>query len=185
MPIATVAQLASRLPDFDPDSETDVALVTDLLNQATALIEGETGESYAAASGSPASRSFYGDGTPYLAIDEHDGTIEAAGVTMPDGYTEPAFVDRGRYLVTTTSTGDLASSIAWPAGVPVAVSADWGRTAPGDLVSACLDIAAAWYVRSYASDAGAATGDLPPAAARTLARYRRGALLRRSGTALL
>lgn len=84
-------------------------------------------------------RIFYGDGTNYLLVDPHPGTIASADVEMPATYTVPSFVDRpftnkdGGYLVITDSRGRLTSHFydsywwsGWPDGCPVTITSIWG-----------------------------------------------------------
>lgn len=78
-------------------------------------------------------RIFYGDGTNYLLVDPHPGTIDSDDVEMPDTYTVPSFIDKDGYLVITDSRGRLASHFCssywwtgWPDGCPVTVTSIWG-----------------------------------------------------------
>lgn len=95
-------------------------------------------------------RVFYGDGTNFLLVGTHQGTIVAADVSMPDGYTVPDFVERDKYLVLSSSTGILNSfyygwyreCYGWPMGVPVTINKIWGYEAvPEDIKYACIELA--------------------------------------------
>jgi hypothetical protein len=151
--LATTAELAHRLADFDPDSASDQAKAEALLEQASAYLLAETGQTVTVVegAGTPAELSVYGSGTAYLYVGPHVGTIAAEDVETASGYEVPDFVDRGDYLVATDETGNLYPSRYWPRDILYTVTAVWGvSTVAGDLKSAVLDLAAHWYEQSYA-----------------------------------
>jgi hypothetical protein len=176
MGYVTTQEMEARLPDFDPASAPAVAVVQALIDEASAYLDAETGETFAVpAVGAVASaRVVYGSGTGYLAVDEHTGTIAAEDITIASGAAVPSFVDRGRYLVTTDTAGDLEPShgTVWPAGQKITVTAVWGVGAiPADLKTACRELVVAWYVRSYAERPESAPSEIPPSVTRTITRY--------------
>lgn len=97
-------------------------------------------------------RTFYGDGTNYLLVDPHPGTIDSDDVELPDTYTVPNFVDKDGYLIITDSRGRLMSQhnnsygysywwTGWPEGCPVTINSIWGfAEAQEDVKEAILEL---------------------------------------------
>jgi hypothetical protein len=93
-------------------------------------------------------KTFYGDGGNYLSLPPYiSGTLNTS-ITLPDGYTAPAFVERDGYLVL-TSGGVLPPfprfhNCCWPgwySGVSVTISAVWGyRETPADVKLAVIEL---------------------------------------------
>lgn len=179
MPWLTADDLTARLPDFDPAVSAQVSAVEALIAEAEAFIQAETGRTFVDPSGTPSARVVYGSGTPYLAVDAHAGTIGADDIAIASGAAVPSFVDRGTYLVITDSTGDISEWSRWPAGDRITVTADYGEAAPADLLTAARDLVAAWYTASLSDDAAGAVPDVPPTAARVIARHRLTGAMRR------
>ena len=90
----------------------------------------------------------YGDGTNFLPLPPYvPGTLETE-VSVPAGYTAPAFIERHGYLVL-SSNGSLVHRIApfpsygdgWFNGVPITVTAKWGfEQTPADVKMAVLEL---------------------------------------------
>ena len=97
---------------------------------------------------SPSNRTFYGNGTHFLKLDQYvPGSLNAT-LTYPDGYTSLDFIERDGYLVLTDSTGVVATHTSgrdfygWYARVPITVSARWGLSAtPADVKLAVIELA--------------------------------------------
>jgi hypothetical protein len=170
---ATVEQFHDRSPDFDLESEADVAVVERLLADASAEVAAETGQSFAAPAGAPELRYFWGTGTPYLRVDAHVGAIVAESVSLDGGREAPGFVDLGTLLVASSGSG-LTPGARWPEGVRVAVTAAWGAAAyPGDIVEATLAIAQTNWLRSRADGLEDKLPEgYPDSVLKTFARYR-------------
>ena len=177
MPWLTADDLTARLPDFDPADTAQVSAIESLIAEAEAYIQAETGETIAAPA--TADRVVYGSGTAHLAVDIHDGTIAATDIAIASGAAVPSLVDRGRYLTLVDADGDLAPFAVWPEGQKITITADWGEAVPADLLTACRDLVVAWYVASLTDDATQTTPDIPPIAARIIARRRASAAVRR------
>lgn len=181
VPFATASDLAARLPDFDPEDAAAVLSVEGLLEQATDYLVGETGADVVVAppTGDGTARVFYGTGTAYLSVGDHDGAIVADNVEPPAAYGVPTFADVEGILVLTGAAGDVYPYAYWPLGVPFTITARWGSAAvPGDLKAACLDLAVFWYVQSRVDrPEQMASGDVPASVRRVIERrrYQKGA----------
>jgi hypothetical protein len=146
MAYATRDELLERLPEAS--SSVDGTILDGLLEQASAVVDRLTGDTYAAAGDEAADRVIYGSGTPYLYVGPTAEAIVADDVTMPSGYTVPAFAVSGYYLRTTDASGIFSDFITWPSGVPVTISALWGAaTVPPDIKAATLSLAVEWFRR--------------------------------------
>jgi hypothetical protein len=161
MAYATLAQLKAYLNQITDDSQD--ALLEDVLDRATAIIDTVVGYSFApAASGE---RVVYGNGTDYLIPPQFvAGTVES--VATITGYTVPDYIEQAGALVVTreslTGAAYHSQSLSgapygltggWLAGVPYTVTADFGvaATVPLDIQECCLQLA----VRIWrAKDAG-------------------------------
>lgn len=128
-----------------PDAELD-----DLIEKASRyfdLLCGKKPEYFEAAGNTPSSRTFYGDGTHYLKLDQYvPGSLNTT-LTLPTGYTAPDFVERDGHLQITASNGVLLTSSSplfsegWWANVPITVSAKWGFEAtPEDVKLAIIEL---------------------------------------------
>lgn len=90
----------------------------------------------------------YGDGTNYLRLPPYvPGTLNST-LTLPSGYTAPAFIEQNGYLVLTSSNGiappfERFNNLWWPgwwSGVPITISAIWGFPAtPADVKHAVIE----------------------------------------------
>lgn len=124
-----------------------------VLNRANAIIDTYLGFSFTL-SGTPATQVVYGDGTDFLEPPPFiAGSVTL--VTVPTGYTAPAYTAIDGVLVVTrdsllggmyeseTIAGRLYNPIGgWLAGVPYTVAATFGYSAiPEDIKEACLEIA--------------------------------------------
>lgn len=174
---ATAAEFRVTYPDAASSDDTALGAI---LTRASAVVDLVTGKTWATA-GAAAPRTYYGSGTPYLRLDPFtDTTILAASVSMPSGYTVPAFATSSPYLVATSETG-LVGPVTWPEGVPVVVTAAYGYSAaPDDIKEATLEIAAnVWRETYQTTDAGqpaTAVGSYLSARAEQILRLRRGAI---------
>lgn len=159
MAYATQDELLERLPEAS--ASTDGDLLDSLLAQASDTVDALTGETYGAADDEATERVVYGPGTPYLHVGPTAAAIVAEDVTMPSGYTVPAFVASGYYLRTTDSAGVFADAITWPSGVPVTITARWGAAeVPGDIKAATLSLAVEWFRRRGVGFAEGYTGSV-------------------------
>lgn len=138
----TAQATTSALPD---------AQVESLILRASRFFDllcGVTPGYFEAASNTPSSRTFYGDGSHYLRLDRYVAGSLNATISLPDGYTAPEFIERDGYLVI-SSSGVLPVRFApypctggWYAGVPITVSAKWGFSAtPEDVKLAVIELA--------------------------------------------
>lgn len=89
-------------------------------------------------------RVFYGDGLNFLKLPPFvAGSLTV--ITMPSGYTVPAYAIQGSYLwVKDATSGVLTEGVTsgWLTGVPVTVTARWGfESTPADVVQAVIQIA--------------------------------------------
>lgn len=194
MAYATVANIREYL-DQVPTNAGTTALLQNVLDRATAIIDTELG--FAFGSSAVTTRTVYGDGTDFLQPPRFvAGSVTA--VTTTSGYTVPDYVEQDGWLVVTRAgrlgnqyggaTGLLAPARygeGWAAGLPYTVAATYGYpTVPADIVECCLEIA----IRIYkAKDAGFSdvvgvegsgavgySGALPALVRRILDRYREG-----------
>jgi len=147
---ATTLELRARATQATvntlPNSECEA-----LIDQASRMVDLECGASPEYFSPFPipiaTSRIFYGDGTNFLRLDPYVAGSLNPTLTMPAGYTVPAFIERNGYLVPVTSTGIQEGyynrfSSAWPIGVPVTTSGIWGwRETPNDIKMAVIELA--------------------------------------------
>jgi hypothetical protein len=151
MAYATVDQLRAYLKQAGLTAAND-DLFEDILDRATAIIDGELGYSFdTAAAGTEVVR---GDGTDYL---KPSAFTVVTGVTAPTGYTVPDYIVKDGHLVVTRDgitgswyarEGLYAYTLAypyaggWQPGVPYTVAGTFGYSAvPADIVEATLEIA--------------------------------------------
>lgn len=90
----------------------------------------------------------YGDGTHFLKLPPYVSGSLDTDITIPDGYTAPAFIERDGYLLL-SSNGVVMHQIVpyhhysgWYSGVPITVSAKWGfEETPQDVKLAVIELA--------------------------------------------
>ena len=124
----------------------------DLIEQASRMFDLECGvpEGYFNPAPIPIAteQTFYGDGTNYLSLPPYvPGTLNTA-ITLPEGYTAPAFVERNGFLILRSGgvlppfqRFDNCSWPGWYSGVSVTVSAVWGyRATPADVKLAVIEL---------------------------------------------
>lgn len=151
---ATKAEIQKQA--IEPDSLASVSWET-LTGAASRIVDRLSDvpfNFFGKASGSPTSRTFYGDGTALLLLDPYAAATDPV-VTMESGYNEPTWIQEGdegrQYLVVNEelkqqSFAEFGSwvnrSTGWPDRVSVSVSADWGFTSiPDDVKQATIEIA--------------------------------------------
>lgn len=131
-----------------PDDELDA-----LIEQASRFFDLVCGveAEYFEPSAAPgvSERTVYGDGTNYLRLPPYvAGTLDST-ITVPDGYTAPAFIEKGGYIIPVDSIGVGPQgpyryppySIGWWEGVPITLSAEWGFEAiPADVKLAVIEL---------------------------------------------
>lgn len=164
------------------------AVLQRVLDRATQIIDTYLGFGFTL-SGAVGTRVVYGDGTDYL---EPPAFVSGSvtGVTVPTGYTAPAYTVVDGVLIVTrdsllggmyaaeTIAGRLYNPIGgWLAGVPYTIAATFGYSAiPTDIVEACLEIAVdLWRFKDAGSikavgveGAGMVSGKGLPATARAI-----------------
>lgn len=142
------------------DESTDGSLLADLIDRASALFDTlcNAPPGYFkpdTISETPSPKTFYGSGSMYLNLPPYVGSIVKADVGMPTGYTVPDFRVVDNSLRITDSLGvvhPMDWSNIWPNGVPVVVTARWGREkTPDDVKEAVAELAIAmWRGRDHA-----------------------------------
>lgn len=192
----TDEEVADREPGYDPSDATEKASMDRIRALVSRQIDRWLGrtpsgtEWFPEAGEEPSARTFYGNGTAYLALDAFlESSVDVADVSLPSGYTAPSFVYRDGYLVTTDAAGglygDRRGGAVWPAGVAVTVTRTWGYPAaaggtsgvPGDIVEAAvLMCVARWRERVADRELGGTVGtsfEEPPRARAILEERRR------------
>lgn len=147
----TIAEVRRRAVQASETTFTDAELYA-LIEQASRYFDLECGVTPGFFNPQPypvaTERTFYGDGTHYLSLDNYVAD-SIASVSLPDGYTAPDYVERTGYLLRTGETHVLPvsyrgvwwSSGGWPEGVPVTISAIWGYSAvPADVKMAVIEL---------------------------------------------
>lgn len=192
MAYATAATLVEVLPEAD--ATVDAAALGSVLDRASALVDEMVGDSFELV-GSAAARVFYGSGRHLQPVDYWSSGTPT--VTMPTGWTVPAYVVRRDavngtvYLQTADADGRLYSpdrpgndidggvATTWPLDLPITITVAWGWTAyPKDIVAATIEVAQAMWRESFAAavpDWGSEVGrafEIPPRAAATLNHWR-------------
>jgi hypothetical protein len=153
MPYATVEQMRAYLKQAGLTAAND-ELFEDILERATAIIDGELGYSFDTAG--VGTEVVYGDGTDFL-VPSAFVAGSVTGVTAPSGYTVPDYTVRDGHLIVTRDgvvgswyarEGLWAYQLAypyrggWEPGVPYTVAATFGHSAvPADIVEATLEVA--------------------------------------------
>lgn len=183
--LGTNSLTGGDLPSVAITIATD-ALLQKVLDRASALIDLYLGFSL----DTPAldTQIIYGDGTDFLALPAYiAGSI--SGVTAPDGYTVPDYIEQAGALRVVrddlllplfdaeTIAGRLYSPAGgWLLGVPYTVAATFGSVRQDDIVEACLEIAVdLWRFKDSGSiktvgveGAGMVTGKGLPATAKMI-----------------
>lgn len=128
-----------------PDDEAEV-----LLERASRIFDllcGVDPEYFEPAGATATARTFYGDGTHYLKLDQYVAGSLNATITVPTGYTAPEFIERDGYLQLSSDGILLTRSHycchgGWWSNVPITVTARWGLDAtPEDVKYAVIELA--------------------------------------------
>jgi hypothetical protein len=135
---ATLTQLKAYLDQFADTTDHDTAL-TDVLERATAIVNGAAGLTTNATTAASGTQVVYGSGTLTLDLPPHSGAVTL--VSAPSGYTVPDYVEVDGSLVVTDTTGIVlvpyrpglaytwGSTLVWQYGLPYTVTAPWGYAA--------------------------------------------------------
>jgi len=88
----------------------------------------------------PTQKTFYGDGTDFLALPPYvPGTLNSS-LSYPDGYAELEFAERGGFLIRTVNNMYSKRLLGWYQGVPITVTAVWGfPETPADVQHAIIE----------------------------------------------
>ena len=150
---ATITQVKSRLIAGSYDTTTDTA-VSEIITSQSRVIDSYLkveNDFFAVAAGSASAKIVYGRGGDRLRLPPFVGSIAAADLTVPSGYTKPTFtvVDGWFTIQTPLTLGIVAGNApeynpylySWIEGIPYTVSARWGWAAiPQDISEACIQM---------------------------------------------
>jgi hypothetical protein len=151
---ATITQIKSRLLPNSYDSSTDTA-IGDIITAASRLIDSYLkveNDFFAVAAVSASTKVVYGRGSDRLRLPPFTGSIVAADLTVPSGYTKPVFtVVDGWFTIPAPASlgfGVVGNApeynpylYSWLENVPYTISARWGwAVTPQDITEACIQI---------------------------------------------
>lgn len=151
---ATLDQIQGRLVPNSYQTSDDAAIGEEI-TAASRLIDSylKVEDGFFQVAGSTASaKVVYGRGSDLLRLPPFTGSIVAADLAVPSGYTKPPFtVVNGWFTIQTPLTlGVVVGNApeynpflyAWLDNVPYTINAKWGWTAiPADITEACIQIA--------------------------------------------
>lgn len=168
---ATLAQVKNR---FLPNSYVvgDDTALGEEITAASRLIDSylKVEDSFfGVAAGTASSRTVYGRGGDTLRLPPFVGTILAADLTVPSGYTKPVFtVVDGWFTIAAPLTLGLVVGNApeynpflysWLLNIPYTISARWGWIAtPADITESCIQIVVRIFRGRDDAYAGVITG---------------------------